>query len=333
MRPDIHDYDLYLVAFSGGKDSTACLLWLLDQGIDRSKIELHHHLVDGREGSNLMDWPCTEPYCTAVASAFGIPIYYSWKQGGFEREMMRLDSPTAPISWETPEGAIKTIGGTGPNGTRMKFPQVSPNLSVRWCSPYLKIDVFARMLNVDARFKGKRIIVLSGERAEESASRACYATFEPDRSDNRHSTRKRGGLPNQRHIDRIRPIHGWTEAQVWEIIQRHGVVAHPAYHLGWGRCSCRGCIFGNPNQFASLAKVDSEGFSRLASIESEFGCTIKRKDSLPVYASKGKPYPATSRQEMIERAMGSHPWATPIISTPDDWEMPAGAYGESAGPV
>lgn len=38
-------YDAILVAFSGGKDSLACLLHLLDLGVDRSKIELWHHDV------------------------------------------------------------------------------------------------------------------------------------------------------------------------------------------------------------------------------------------------------------------------------------------------
>ena len=37
-----------IVAFSGGKDSVAMVLYLLDLGIDKSRIELHHHLVDGK---------------------------------------------------------------------------------------------------------------------------------------------------------------------------------------------------------------------------------------------------------------------------------------------
>lgn len=54
-------YDVVIVAFSGGKDSLACLLHLLELGVPRSKIELWHHDVDGREGSTLMDWPCSRP--------------------------------------------------------------------------------------------------------------------------------------------------------------------------------------------------------------------------------------------------------------------------------
>ncbi|GEP97674.1 hypothetical protein CCY01nite_39340 [Chitinophaga cymbidii] len=46
---DIHGYDYYLIMFSGGKDSTACLLHLLDLGIPKHRIELWHQLMDGKE--------------------------------------------------------------------------------------------------------------------------------------------------------------------------------------------------------------------------------------------------------------------------------------------
>lgn len=56
---DVLAYDCYVVAFSGGKDSVALVLHLLELGVPAEKIELWHHLVDGREGSALVDWPCT----------------------------------------------------------------------------------------------------------------------------------------------------------------------------------------------------------------------------------------------------------------------------------
>ena len=37
---DLHSYDIYIVAFSGGKDGAACVLHLLEQGI---RPELWHH--------------------------------------------------------------------------------------------------------------------------------------------------------------------------------------------------------------------------------------------------------------------------------------------------
>lgn len=97
LQPHLSDYDEIIVLMSGGKDSLACLLHLLDLGVPRENLHLHHHLVDGREGSTLMDFPITESYCEALAKAFGIPLTYSWREGGIEREANRLNEPTAPV--------------------------------------------------------------------------------------------------------------------------------------------------------------------------------------------------------------------------------------------
>ena len=59
---DPRTYDRVLVAFSGGKDSLACVLHLLDRGGAPEKIELHHHDVDGG-GRTFMDWSITPGYC------------------------------------------------------------------------------------------------------------------------------------------------------------------------------------------------------------------------------------------------------------------------------
>lgn len=135
MSVDLNSYDAIILAFGGGKDSMACLLHLRDLGVDRSKLELWHHDVDGREGSTLMDWPVTRDYCRAAAAAFELPLYYSWKVGGFEGEMLRENSLTQPTKFECPGGITKEVGGThGKLSTRLKFPQVGVSLKTRWCS-------------------------------------------------------------------------------------------------------------------------------------------------------------------------------------------------------
>ena len=193
-------YDSIISTFSGGKDSIAQTLTIIESGAPLEKIELWHHLIDGREGSEFMDWPCTEGYCRAFAQAIGVPLYASWKKGGFEGELLRKNKPTATNYFETPS-ALQSSGGCGPNGTRERFPQVSADLSVRWCSAYLKIDVAAAALRNQDRFLGKRVLFLTGERASESPGRAKYRPFEPHRTDLRH------GKHYQRHVDHLRPIH------------------------------------------------------------------------------------------------------------------------------
>lgn len=320
MTPDLSTYDTIVVAFSGGKDSLACLLHLLEMGVPREKIELWHHDVDGQEGSTLMDWACTRDYCRKVASSFGVPIYFSWKEGGFEREMLRANAPTAPIKFETPTGT-QTIGGAGPSNTRRQFPQVSPDLRVRWCSAYLKIDVCASAIRNQERFQGRRTLVVTGERAEESASRAKYLTFEPHRADLRDGRKSR-------HVDQWRPVHAWTEVQVWTIIERWLINPHPAYRLGWGRVSCAACIFGSPAQWASLRIVNPAQFNTIAGHERAFGKTIKRKLNVVQTANAGTAYV----MDPVDIAAALSPtFDEPIFLS--EWKRPSGAFGESCGPT
>jgi len=100
LIPNYLNYDKIIVFFSGGKDSVACVLELLDKGVKPEKIELHHHSIDGKEGELFMDWACTESYCQAFADALGIEIFFSWKVGGFEAELLRYETATGAIAFE-----------------------------------------------------------------------------------------------------------------------------------------------------------------------------------------------------------------------------------------
>lgn len=301
--------------FSGGKDSTACFLRLLDLKIPKRKIELWHHLVDGR-GEHLMDWECTEDYCRKFAAAFNVPIYFSWKEGGFKGEMLRENQPTKPNYFETPEG-ISYSGGKGKQNTRLLFPQLSEDLRVRWCSSYLKIDVGKTALINQLRFEKKRILILSGERAEESRSRSHYAFLEPDKSDNRNGTNK------IRHVDRCRIIHSWKEQDVWKIIERYQVIVHPCYYLGYKRCSCKWCIFASPDQVATSAYLSPYQFRKLLHYEKLFRKTIHPGIDLKTYEEKGTVFKAAITYFDIAAQSINHTYPLPIFTK--HWVLPAGA--------
>lgn len=318
--PDPNDYDRIVVFFSGGKDSVACVLRLLDLGVSPNRIELHHHKVDG-EAEPFMDWPVTAAYCEAFAKHFEMSLLQSWRVGGFEREMLRDNAATAPVCWQRPDGSLGTKGGDGPPGTRQRFPQVSPDLSVRWCSSYLKIDVGARVLTNEPRFAHCKTLVVTGERAEESAARANYRVFEPHRADNRTGKARRW-------VDHWRPVHGHSTADVWALIERHRVNPHPAYWLGWGRTSCVNCIFGNARQFASAKVVVPEQHARVDAYERKFGVTIKRKHTLEQLIANAEPYPMEPYWIAIARASS---FKLPIVL--ENWTLPPGAFAEGCGPT
>ena len=73
MECNLHSYDKYIVSFSGGKDSTACFLYLLDNGIPLDKIELWHQDIDGREDT-FFDWEVTPDYCRSLRGSNLLPV-------------------------------------------------------------------------------------------------------------------------------------------------------------------------------------------------------------------------------------------------------------------
>lgn len=316
---DVHSYDFVVVAFSGGKDSVATLLHMLDLGVDKSRIILCHHLVDGREGSTLMDWKNSESYCRAFADAFDLPIRFSWREGGFEQEMNRKDQLTGNVlfeDWDDPTKIIRLKSAGKPN-TRRKFPQVSADLSVRYCSSYLKIDVFSRVINNSPMFLGKRTLVITGERAQESSARARYSELEKHRCDGKKRT-----------VHQWRPIHKWPVEDVWDIMKRYKVNPHPAYKMGWNRLSCRNCIFISANAWATNRKIDPDGFNKIAAYEKEFDTTIHRKQNVNERADKGTAYAYDSTY--VDSALSTE-YNEPIIV--ENWELPLGASScEVTGP-
>lgn len=324
LYEQIWNADRYVIAFSGGKDSLALLLFLIDKGIDRGKIELWHHMVDG-EGPAFVDWPVTVGYVQAVAKAFQVPIYLSWKEGGFKGELLRENSLTNPITFEDQDHRRVTVGGIrGNRSTRRKFPQVTADLKTRWCSSYLKIACSDAALINQERFRNSTTVILSGERAEESAARARYAEVELDRADGSTTRFKRT-------VIRYRPILRWPEADVWEIMCRYRVRPHPAYQLGYSRCSCAFCIFLNGDALATSMRVLPEQGKQVVDLEREFGVSIKRDKFIGDLLQTADPFPESSDLELV-RLASSTEYDLPIIMKDNEpWVLPAGAFKRGCG--
>lgn len=162
----LEEYDKIIILFSGGKDSLACYLKLIEMGVPKDKIELWHHDIDGGNPERRMDWPCTSSYVKAFAEAEDVTLRISYRVDGFFGELYRIGA-SKPIEWIDPQtGEIKKCKLTKKYleceelkkqladeereelvalikeyGYRYKFPAKTSDLRTRWCSGQLKVSV------------------------------------------------------------------------------------------------------------------------------------------------------------------------------------------------
>jgi len=313
--------DRILIALSGGKDSICCLELLIRKGY-KHKIELHHHDVDGGSETNFFDWAITADYCRAIAKTFDVPIFFSFREGGMKKEINRDNQATAPVWFELPDGTWKKSGGQGKLNTRKKFPMPTASLKTRWCSSTLKISCMDASIRNQSRFDGKKICVVTGERAEESAARAKYLQLEPHRTS-----------CNKREVWHCRPILDWSTEKVWLVMKGAGIVPHPSYQF-FSRCSCRACIFLNKDDLATLQLLDETIIDEITAFEQEFNSTIsfdkqRDKKGLKQLNTKEKAELGTAKEidEYWKAKANSKTWNIPIRVDSDDWVLPKAAFG------
>jgi hypothetical protein len=118
---------------------------------------------------------------------------------------------------------------------------------------------------------------------------------------------------------------------VWNIMQEFKVTPHPAYRLGWGRVSCLACIFGQPDQWASVRLIAPDLFDRIAEYEREFGKTILKGKTVVELADRGTPYPECNNSEVVGLAMSREYPANFALT--DNWTLPPGAFKHCGGPT
>lgn len=347
----LNKYKKKIVAFSGGKDSLALLLYLLESGVPKEEIELWHHLIDGGPGViGNFDWPCTEDYVRAIGCALGVPVRFSWKDGGFAKEMFRENSLTTGVYFEDEERNVVYLPPQKPPlhckecrrfydsetqshcpecgeprdgfSTRLKYPMVTSDLTRRWCSAYLKIMVCRRVISNDPRFNTGNVLLLTGERRQESDARAEYDEAEPHASSNK-----------KRRVDQWRAVIDWTEQDVWRIIEKWRVMPHPAYRMGWGRVSCMTCIFGGPDEWASVRHIAPTQFGWHAANERRFSLTIKDGESVTQQANRGTNFAKDAPRWLIDMALSQSYPRDQVIVPDGEWVLPAGAYKRCGGPT
>jgi 3'-phosphoadenosine 5'-phosphosulfate sulfotransferase (PAPS reductase)/FAD synthetase len=221
-----------------------------------------------------MDWPVTRSYVEGLGGLYGLPVRVSFREGGFLQELMRRPGDSRGRKLEDDGATVAQVGrDPAPNDLgRRRFPALTADLRVRWCSSELKIDVARAVVGARVASGHRNVLLVSGERASESAPRARY-----------HRGQDSGLSSGKRLVHQLRLVYDHTDAEVWEELRtafpgkHYGIQPHPAYELGWGRCSCAGCIFSSNEDWRRLRDVLPAQFARIADAERRLVEEVRRQ--------------------------------------------------------
>lgn len=252
-----------VVSLSGGKDSTATYLHLLESGtLDR--VVAKGGLVRRVFADTGWELPATYDYLTDLEARFGpIDRVATWVPGPNEEPPAGFHT-LAPI-WVTPRGGVDGLM----HADRYAFARIiearlghySP--LVRLMMEWRKVPTGVRRWCTDDTKKRPIVAYLKqcsdplnaiGVRAEESPKRALQPAIEW--SDD---------------YDAVvwRPIHSWLKADVINIHARHGLAPNPLYLQGdgAGRVGCGPCVYSGDDDLRWLAAHHPGRISILRDIE------------------------------------------------------------------
>lgn len=232
--------DRVVVSVSGGKDSAALMQWAVDN-FEKDLIVCVHAKID-------IDWKETVPVVEAQCKHFGLPLTV----------VSAIDKDGKDLGFLSILTGIRRDRKTG-EAKKNQF----PNMGNRWCTSRLKvgpIDKFVRSL------KG-RVLVLIGERREESSQRAKLEAWRPDENNSKVG----------REVVKFSPILDLTEKQVWNIIEANNIPKHPCYSWGVSRASCAICIFSSNKEIALAAKHAPEIVAKYVESEAKIHHTFRYK--------------------------------------------------------
>lgn len=234
----------------------------------------------------------------------------------------RFCSPN--LKREVGDSVIRNLDLLRQDGQRLELPAKSSCQQGRWCSGSLKAQVESKLYaDIDALAQNVKILVVSGERRQESAGRSKYNEMEVHRT---NATAKAHRLVHQ-----WRSVIDWGEAEVWDIIRRWRITPHPCYTAGWNRCSCMMCIFSLPSHWAGIRELFPERFAEVEEDERVLGFTLDNKKPLAEYTGNAKSCVCHDNPLALQR-LTSGEFSVADVEQ-QKWTLPAGAFhGASGGP-
>ena len=245
LPPEIEDFETFVIGYSGGKDSTATVLWALDN-LPRKHIQI----VNNPTGAH---WPGHYRYLASIEQTLDIEIKFV-KAGDYPLPPKTDGSDWA--AWYTAPTLYQMIRSHGR----------WPSYWQRWCTRYLK-QWPLRLYAAECR----NPVLIMGERREESKSRAQLTQFDPN--DSTFNDRIEFKIPN------YRPVLDWSMRQVFSFLHEHNVSLHPAYRYAT-RVGCWCCPLGSPDTVMNFCRLYPRQAQRWANLEREIRHTWQHRQSI-----------------------------------------------------
>jgi 3'-phosphoadenosine 5'-phosphosulfate sulfotransferase (PAPS reductase)/FAD synthetase len=144
----------------------------------------------------------------------------------------------------------------------VKHNKIFPTANARYCTRLMKIEPFFMFLS---KFREEYFdfVVITGERAEESPSRAKKPEREYD--------------DKYYHCEVWRPLKNWTAEEVFEAHIRNDFPINPMYNLGFSRVGCAPCIYARQADVALMAKHFPEQIDKVEALEASLEDTSTKE--------------------------------------------------------
>jgi 3'-phosphoadenosine 5'-phosphosulfate sulfotransferase (PAPS reductase)/FAD synthetase len=210
-----------IVSLSGGKDSALALLYAIEE-FGAENVIVHYQLIPE-------DHLGTLEHCQLLCAFFGVPLYvsqgryYAMICGSCSNRHLTADPATC---WchqckakenQQIDHLIESIHGL------IEWREKYPDMLTRYCTSYMKRDVFNAWCRQNEELVGEYPVLISGERWGESTGRAKLPVFGYRKSLKEKSE----------YMLEYRPIIHLTRREVFCQLRDAGVPLHPCYEQLW----------------------------------------------------------------------------------------------------
>lgn len=248
------NYNSVVVSISGGKDSQT----ILGVVLDLARLQGYAGAISAVHADTGAEWPQSLPHCRMLCEHYGIRLVVARPKRALpahiERRCRLLQEQGKAGGWPSP--------------------------ACRYCTSDCKRDPISVAVRAEhSATVTSRVLVVSGERREESPHRAKLPELES------HKRLTAGA----RSVDWWRPILDYRLADVWAHIAATGLPRHVAYDRGNERLSCAICVLASDNDIRNGAAECQDLAAHYLTIERETGHTFRHHRRLADILSPNMP--------------------------------------------